>query len=114
MQTLEKLINTVHCIHNFTSSNEKLFAGQEGTALHQPMYANIQGIQYYSINSLLYFRIVKEKYVLMYKEFITQFAHICAIRILAKWYLPISLINPMKLKEILNTGRNTVRKKSRL
>ena len=27
-ETLEQLINTVHCIHNTTSSNEKLFAGQ--------------------------------------------------------------------------------------
>ena len=28
-ETLEQLINTVHCIHNTTSSNEKLFTGQE-------------------------------------------------------------------------------------
>ena len=27
-EILEKLINTVHHIHNFTSPNEKLFAGQ--------------------------------------------------------------------------------------
>ena len=33
-----------------------------------------------------------------------------AIRILAKGYLPISLITPLKLKEILNEVRNTVRK----
>ena len=33
-----------------------------------------------------------------------------AIRILAKGYLPISLITPQKLKEILNAVRNTVRK----
>ena len=26
-ETLEKLINIVHCIHNATSSHEKLFAG---------------------------------------------------------------------------------------
>ena len=29
--TLEQLINTVHHIHNTTSSNEKLFAGKEGS-----------------------------------------------------------------------------------
>ena len=47
----------------------------------------------------------------MYRELITQL-HIYtnAIRILAKGYLPISLITPLKLKEILNTVRNTVRK----
>ena len=27
VETFEKLINTVHQIHNFTSPNEKLFAG---------------------------------------------------------------------------------------
>ena len=45
-ETLEKLINTVHCIHNFTSPNERLFAGQQGTALCQPIYINMQGIQH--------------------------------------------------------------------
>ena len=43
-ETLEKLINTVHHIHNLTSSIEKLFAGQFGTVLLQPIYANMQGI----------------------------------------------------------------------
>ena len=108
-ETLEKLINTVHHIHNFTSSNEKLFAGQQGTAKLQPICTNMQGIQHYSINSLLYLRIVKEKYVLMYKEFIMQLhIYATAIRILAKGYLPISLITPLKLKEILNAVRTTV------
>ena len=92
-ETLEKLIKMVHCIHNFASPNEKLFAGQCGTALLQPIYANMQGIQHYSIHSLLYLRIVKEKYVLMYKEFIMQLnIYVTAIRILTKGYLPISLI----------------------
>ena len=49
-ETLEKLINTVHHIHNFKSPIEKLFAGQLGTVLLQSPYANIQGIQHYSIN----------------------------------------------------------------
>ena len=33
-----------------------------------------------------------------------------AIRILAKGYLPISLITPLKLKEILNEGKFAIRK----
>ena len=80
-------------------------------ALFQPIYANMQGIQHYCINSLLYLGIVNEKYVLMYKEFILQL-HIYAnaIRILAYGYLPISLITPQKLKEILNVVRKTIRK----
>ena len=93
VETLEKLIKTEHHIHNFTSSNEKLFAGQQVTAQLQPIYTNMQGIQHYSIKSLLYLRIVKEKYVLMYKEFIMQLCiYATAIRIMAKGYLPTSLI----------------------
>ena len=59
-ETLEKHINTGHHIHNYTSPHKKLFTGQQGTALHLPMYPNTQGIQHYSINSLLYLRTVKE------------------------------------------------------
>ena len=110
-ETLENLVNTVHNIHNFTSPHEKLFTGQQGTALHLPMYANAHGIQNYSIDSLLYLRTVKEKHVLLYKEFITDLhIYVSAIRILEKGYLPISLLTPLKLKEILNAVRNTVRK----
>ena len=36
--------------------------------------------------------------------------YVTAIRILAKGYPPISLITPLKLKEILNTVRTTTRK----
>ena len=110
-ETLEQLINTVHCIHNITSSNEKLFAGKEGSLTLGSLYANAQGIQHYSINSLLYLRTVKDKYVLLYKEIIIQLhIYTAATRILAKGYLPISLITQLKLKEILNEVRNTVQK----
>ena len=110
-ETLEKLKNTVHHIHNVTSPYEKLFVGQQDTALLQPIYVNMQGIQHYFINSLLYLRIVKEKYVLIQKELIMQLdIYADAIRILAKGYLPILLVTPLKLNEILNTVRNTVKK----
>ena len=60
-----------------------------------------QGIQHYAINSLLYLRMIKDKYIEIYNEFISQL-HIYAkvVRILAKGYLPISLITPLKLQEI--------------
>ena len=110
-EMLEKLINTIHRIHNFTSPYEKLCEGQQDTGLLQPIYINMPGIKHYSINSLLYLRIVKEKYVLMYKEFIMQLCiYTNAIRIFTKGYLPISLLTLLELKEILNTVRNTVRK----
>ena len=71
-ETLEQLIHTVHHIHNTTSANEKLFAGQKGSLTLKSLYANAQGIQHCSINSLLYLRTVKGKYVLLYKELIMQ------------------------------------------
>ena len=54
--TLEKLIDTVHQIHNTTSSHERLFAGQQSSLTLRSLYANALGLQNYSINSLLYLR----------------------------------------------------------
>ena len=59
-ETLEKLINKVHHIHNITSPYEKLFVGQQDTTLLQPIYVNKQDIQHYSINPLLCLWILKE------------------------------------------------------
>ena len=54
---------------------------------------------------------MKDTYVLLYKEHITQLhIYVAAIRILGKGYLPISLVPPLKLKEILNDVSTTVRK----
>ena len=49
-ETLKKLIDTVHCMHNKTTTNEKLFAEELSTAY--TWYVNKQGIQYYAINPL--------------------------------------------------------------
>ena len=101
-ETLEKLINTVHNIHNTTSSHEKLFAGQQSSLTLRSLYANSLGLHHYSINSLLYLRTVQDKYIALYRESITQWhVYTSEIRILAKGYLPISLVTPSKLKEIL-------------
>ena len=51
-EMLEKLINTVHNIHN-TSSHERLFAGQQSSLTLRSLYANSLGLHHYSINSLL-------------------------------------------------------------
>ena len=61
-ETLEKLINTVHNIHNTTFSHERLFAGQQSSLILRSLYANTLGLHHYSINSLLYLRIVQDKY----------------------------------------------------
>ena len=39
-ETLEQLIKKVHHIHNTKSSNEKLFAEQEGSLTLQSLHAN--------------------------------------------------------------------------
>ena len=52
-ETLEKLIDTVHKIHNTISFHERLFAGQQSSLILRSLYANALGL-HYSINSLLY------------------------------------------------------------
>ena len=58
---------------------------------------------------MLYFRTIKDKYIGIYNKFISQL-HIYAraVRILAKGYLPISLITPLKLQEILSSIKETL------
>ena len=51
-ETLEKLIKTVHEIHNATSSHEKLFAGEHDHSLFTILYTDALGIQQYATNSL--------------------------------------------------------------
>ena len=59
-------------------------------------------MQQYAINSLLFLRVIQDKYISLYREIITQLPiYVSAIRVLAKWYLPNTLITPRKLKGIL-------------
>ena len=102
VEMLEKLIKTVHEIHNTTSSHEKLFTGEHNHSIFRILYMNSLGLQQYSTNSLLFLRIIQDKYISLYRELITQLhTHVSAIRILAKGYLPNTLIKPDKLQEIL-------------
>ena len=108
-EMLEKLINTVHEIHNTTSSHEKLFARKHSCSVFRILYAHSLGLQHYSTNSLLYLRIIQDKYISMYRELITQLCtYISAIRILAKGYLPNTLIKPEKLQEILTETKKSL------
>ena len=102
VETLEKLINTVQEIHNVTSSQERLFAGEHNPAIFRLLYMNALGVQHYAFNSLLFLRVVQDKYISLYKELITQLKlYVSAIRILTKGFLPSTLITPSKLQEIL-------------
>ena len=88
VEMLEKLIKTVHKIHNTTSSHEKLFAGEHNHSIFRIHYTHSLGLQHYSTNSLLYLRLIWDKYISLYRELITQLCtYVSAIRILAKGYL---------------------------
>ena len=108
VETLDKLINTVHNIHNTTSSHERLFSGQHSSITFISLYACSLGLHHYSINSLLYLRTIWDKYIALYRELIYQLCiYASAIRILAKGYLPNTLVTPFKLKEILSDVRKS-------
>ena len=94
-ETLEKLINSAHQMHNSTTPNKRLFTGELNMVFMQ--YVNKQGVHHYAINLLLYLRMLRKKYVKRYKDFIMQLCmYAKVIRILAKGYLPISLITPLR------------------
>ena len=74
-------------------------------------YANSLGLHHFSITSLLYLRTVQDKYIALYSELITQlWIYASSIKILVKGYLPISLVTPSKLKEILNEVKIDIQK----
>ena len=67
------------------------------------------GIQHYAVNSMLYLRTIKDKYIEIYNEFISQLhKYVKAVRILTKGYLPISLIMPLRLQEIIASVKKTL------
>ena len=68
VETLEKLINSVHNMHNTTSLHERLFAGQQSSLTLRLLYANSLGLHHYSINALLYLRMVQDKYNVVYDQ----------------------------------------------
>ena len=56
VEMLEKLINTVHDIHNAIFLHERLFAGEHNHLLFRMLYMDALGIQQYVTNSLLFLR----------------------------------------------------------
>ena len=58
---------------------------------------------------MLYLRTIKEKYTEIYNKFISRLRiYAKEVRILAKGYLPILLITPLKLQQILNSVKETL------
>ena len=90
------------------SFNERLFAGEHIHSTFRTLYAHYLGL-HYSTNSLLYLRIIQDKCVTLYRELVTQLCtYVSAIRVLAKGYLPNTLITLTKLKEILLEVKKTL------
>ena len=107
--TLEKLINTVHEIHNVTSSHEKLLVGEHNPTIFRLLYTDTLGMQLYVLNLLFFLRVVQYKCISLYQELITQLrAYISAIRLLMKGYLPTTLITPSKLQGILAEDKKSL------
>ena len=91
-ETLEKLITTVHNIHNTTSSHERLCGTTKITNNQISICALLRSTPLF-INSLLYLRTIQDKYVTPYMELITQLQiYASAIKILAKGYLSNTLV----------------------
>ena len=109
VETLEKIITTVHNIHSTTTAHERLFAGQHSPLSFRSLYAHSLGLHHYSINSLLYLRTIQDKYIALYRKLISKLGiYASVLRILVKGYLPNTLVSPLKLKEILNEVRKTL------
>ena len=109
-EILEKLVKMIHALHSTQSLYESLFAGQ--TSATYEAYSQMHGacsIQHYVVNLMLYLHTIKDKYIKIYNEFISQLCiYAKAVRIPAKGYLPISLVTPFKLKEILDLVKETL------
>ena len=108
--TLEDLIDTDYKVHNRTTWNEILFAGQINNWYNY--YSSSAGVQHYAINSLLFLTTVRENYVKMYERFLNQLRQYSqAIRVLSKGYLPITLLSPSKLNIILQKVEKLYKRK---
>ena len=102
--TLEVLIDTVHRLHNMSTWNVKLIAGQIKDWYHWCL--SVKGVNHYAINSLLFLTTAIEKYIKMYERFINQLKESSqVITILSKGYLPKSLLPSSKLNTILEKVR---------
>ena len=77
-ETLEKLIKTVHTFTLDNSCMTKLFAGQRTKAYeyYSQMHGD-HGIPHYAINSMLYLRTIKGKYIELYNEFYLTTMRLC-------------------------------------
>ena len=100
--TLMALIDMVHQMQNVTMGNEKIFVS-EMNDWHKCKLEDVCSEFDYSMDAALFLTTVTEKYMRMYEKFTNELSsYLKAIQILSKGYLPITLITPSKLKDILH------------
>ena len=111
--TMKQLIDTVHRMYNTSTLREKkTFAGKLNQWVE--LYLHQEGIGHYAINSIPFLTLIREKYVKMYQRFLEQLKmHSKVIRILSKCYLPITLLPPSTLEEILDEVRMALSKNNK-
>ena len=94
-------------MQNKTIWNERLFAGKLTYWFN--WYLSEEGVVHYAINSILYINTLKKKYNKMYEKLIHKLElYANAVRILFKGYLLISLLLPMRLKEISDEVKKSI------
>ena len=99
--TLMELVNMVHQMQNVTTWKEKIFVSKMNDWLKHKL-EEVHSEFDYSMDAVLFLMTIKEKYVRIYEKFINELrSYLKAIQILSKGYLPITLITPSKLEEIL-------------
>ena len=72
-EALENLVKTVHALHSRQTLYKDLFTGQTSSAYEAYLQMHgTCGIQHYAVNSMLYFQLIKDKYIEIYNKFILQ------------------------------------------
>ena len=63
-ETLEKSVKTVHALHSRQTLYESFFTGKTSAAFefYSQMHGS-HGIQHYAVNSMLYLKTIKDKYM---------------------------------------------------
>ena len=77
VETLEKLINTVHEIHNVTSSHERLFTREHNPVVFRLLYTNALGVLQYAFNSVLFLRVIQDKFIIQRTNITIKIIHVC-------------------------------------
>ena len=109
-EMLEKHIKSVHTLHSRQSLYESLFAGKvtEDYEYYSQMHGD-HGIQHYAINSMLYLRTIKDKYIEMYNEFILQLHNYAkVIRVFGKGLLTNFINHTIKITRNFNIGKRKI------